>query len=234
MTMETALVLVHKKPQLGVGKQRLAARFGTALTLRIAQSLLTCALEDAASWPGPVVLSPASPEDYVWAREQAESLSSRFMIVPQISGNLGQRLNALDAVLRGRELKQLVYIGSDSPELEKKDYEAVREKLDHSNAVLMPAVDGGIVLMANRIGWPDLSALPWSTDRLGTMLIRKCQQEMDEVDIMQESYDVDEPLDFLRLADALENDDRPARRALHALVCDIVLTLNASPDRSHV
>lgn len=231
--MDTALVLVHKKPQLGIGKQRLATRFGTKLTFRIAQSLLECALEDALAWPGSVVLAPASACDTDWARELANSLSRQYITIPQVDGNLGQRLNALDHELRNRGLKQLVYIGSDAPGLNSEDYDTARNALNDYDVTLMPASDGGVALMANRAPWPDLTALPWSTAKLGVTLAEKCRDEMLSVHHMRECYDIDEPQDFIALVDRLASDNRPARRALHALACEVASTIKITHDIRH-
>lgn len=231
--MDTTLVLVHKKPELGIGKQRLAARFGVKLTLQIAQALFECAMEDAAQWPGLVVLSPADRDDSNWAQQQARRFCANFRVVPQISGNLGQRLNALDETLRGQELKRLVYIGSDSPGLKEEDYVAVRTYLNQSNAVLIPAIDGGVILMANRHVWPDLSMLPWSTNQLGNSLANKCKAEMESVSVLQKNYDVDEPEDFLQLMNVLKDDRRPARKALHVLASNVALTMNLNQNSRH-
>ena len=56
MTLPT-LVLVCKRPALGIGKQRLAAKVGQELALQIAEALLACALEDVLAWPGSVVIA---------------------------------------------------------------------------------------------------------------------------------------------------------------------------------
>ncbi len=233
--MDATLVLIHKKPELGVGKQRLATRFGTILTLQIAQALLACAFEDVAEWPGPVVLAPASQNDERWACSCAKRFSSQCKVVPQISGNLGQRLNVLDDTLRREKekLSRLVYIGSDSPGLKKEDYMDVKAGLHENKAVLIPATDGGVVLMANRSRWPDLSNLPWSTDQLGTALSKLCQVEMGSVKKLRKGYDIDEPEDFFRLIDTLKDDQRPARRALHALASDIASTMKISHHNIH-
>ena len=90
--------------------------------------------------------------------------ASRVTIVPQIAGNLGQRLNALDQTLRLQGMQHLFFIGSDAPELLADDYAMARDALQHTDVALIPAADGGVVLMANRRPWPDLSNLPWSSN----------------------------------------------------------------------
>lgn len=226
---DATLVLVCKKPQWGIGKQRLARRFGKALTLKIARALLACAFEDARNWTGMVVLAPASQDDVDWAQEQLDFIGSQSIVVPQIDGNLGERLNALDATLRNRKLNRLVYIGSDAPGLNEQDYNRVRKYLNQSSTVLMPAEDGGVVLMANgkNSAWPDLSHLPWSTDQLGTALVHACQVAKYAVSILPEGYDIDEPDEFLQLTTLLANDKRPARRRLHALACQVAEAMQA-------
>ncbi len=231
--MSDTLVLVHKKPQLGIGKQRLAARFGAELTVRAAEALLACALEDAATWPGPIVLAPANKKDCEWARRQASHFSSLSKVIPQIEGNLGQRLNALDKTLRGQGMERLTYIGSDAPGLTGQDYATARSHLDQNDAVLIPSVDGGVVLMASRLAWPDLAELPWSTDCLGTALTTLCRSALMTVSTLKNSYDIDQPEDFLQLAELLQTDRRPARKILHTLCNQIASTINNTPDCIH-
>lgn len=217
----TALVLVCKRPSLGHGKQRLASFLGLETTQRVAEALLACAMEDAASWPGPVIIAPASRHDYNWAIALLQPLQPQTLVIPQVSGNLGQRLNTLDLALRHQRINQLVYIGSDAPNLDLTDYSIVRERLKQYDTVLKPAIDGGVVLMSSCCAWPELSDLPWSTDKLAMALSDACQAAGHSVCILEKGSDVDELDDFMRLTTQLAKDQRPARRALHQLVCDI-------------
>jgi glycosyltransferase A (GT-A) superfamily protein (DUF2064 family) len=145
------------------------------------------------------------------------------MVVPQVSGNLGKRLNALDLMLRSQGINQLVYIGSDAPGLGVADYSTVRETLQQYNTVLKPAIDGGVVLMSSCCPWPELTDLPWSTDKLAMTLTDSCRMAGHSVNILRQGYDVDELDGFMRLITRLAKDQRPARRTLHKLVCCISL-----------
>lgn len=218
---ELALVLVCKRPTLGVAKQRLAASLGQEGARRIAEALLACALEDAREWPGPVVIAPAHASDFAWAASLLPQLQGKINIVPQTEGNLGQRLNAVDRSLRERGLEQLIYIGSDAPALVAVDYAAAREALLNHDTVLKPAADGGVVLMGSRRSWPALDALPWSTLHLGSALADCCQTAGQSLAMLAQSFDVDEEQDMLHLITALKTDQRPARQALYRLTCDI-------------
>lgn len=214
------LVLVCKRPILGNGKQRLAQKLGGALALQIAEALLACAVEDACAWPGPVAIAPAVVTDADWAAHLLDTARLRYpaVIVPQAPGNLGQRLNALDRALRAQGLVQLVFIGSDAPGLDAEDYHAVRAALQYAGTVLIPARDGGVVLMASRYPWPELSLLPWSSAQLGKSLRKACQSAGQSVSMVRQGYDIDEAADLIAAADALRHDERPARRALRALI----------------
>ena len=226
--MEASLVLVCKRPILGIGKQRLAASLGVEMTQRVAKALLTCAVEDASNWPGPVVIAPADPLDFEWAQALSAPISSPVTVLPQVFGNLGQRLNALDQTLRRKKMKQLVFIGSDAPGLCAMDYAAVKESLEYHDTVLIPATDGGVVLMASRNEWPELSDLPWSTNQLGAALAESCRTAGHYVAKLQESYDIDELGDLVKLKEKLALDTRPARRALYELTCGIISMMHAA------
>lgn len=222
--IDTTLVLVCKRPGPGIGKQRLAAGLGSKVAQQIAHALLDCALEDAREWPGAVVIAPANQEDVEWARAISASIPSPVTILPQRSGNLGERLNALDQTLRQQGETHLVFIGSDAPGLEAIDYKAARNALQKTDTLLIPAVDGGVVLMASRCAWPELSDLPWSSDQLGAALADACRAAGQSVLAVGQEHDVDEVSDFLRLATTLEWDERPARRTLYDLACRVLAT----------
>lgn len=222
MTDSPTLVLLCKRPALGFGKQRLATKLGMDVTKLVAEALLACALEDVFNWPGPIVIAPASPHDHDWAAALSLPAQSPVMILPQVSGNLGRRLNMLDSGLRSKGMKQLVFIGSDSPGLTQTDYAAVREALQYDDTVLKPALDGGVVLMASNCPWPELTDLPWSSSLLGEALAKNCRDSGHSVATLSEGFDVDEPEDLMKLISMLGDEQRPARKALYTLISDLI------------
>lgn len=217
------LILVCKRPALGVSKQRLTAKFGSEGTVRIAEALLNCALEDAACWQGPIVIAPANEADCVWAASLLAE-SKQVEVWPQHLGNLGQRLNELDQLLRRSGHSQLVYIGSDAPSLRPTDYDACHFALQYYDTALIPANDGGIALMASNLPWPHLSDLPWSTNQLGAALILRCKNEGQSVTLLEPRSDVDEWTDCVKLMADLKDDQRPARQILLKLIKSILDT----------
>lgn len=212
-----ALVLVCKRPALGHGKQRLAARLGKAAALAIAERLLDCALEDLQQWPGPRVIAPDAPEHCAWAG----TVLPDSLCLAQSPGNLGERLNELDRRLRAQGQRTLIFIGSDAPTLTTQHYRAVCAALVVTDTVLIAARDGGVVLMASRRPWPDLAALPWSGAELGRALGECCRRAGHTLRICGSSFDIDEPDDLSLAARALASDPRPARRRLLATLAGL-------------
>ncbi|MDH1932813.1 DUF2064 domain-containing protein [Pseudomonas sp. GD03696] len=216
LTIDTGpcLVLLCKRPALGHSKQRLAEQLGKECAYRIAQLLLDCALEDLEQWPGHKVLAPDDTLHQAWG----QTLCTHALCLPQHGGNLGERLNDLDNRLRFLGHRRLIFIGSDCPSLRASDYRKVIELLDCSDTVLLMAEDGGVVLMASNRTWPDLSSLPWSTERLGKTLIDCCLAAGHTVRLAGELFDVDYHEDLQQLSGALATELRPARlRLLTAL-----------------
>ena len=205
------LVVFCRKPAPGAGKQRIAAELGTDFALALANHLLDLAAEDALTWPGPVVISPASAEDVAWA---GALLARPARIVPQRDGNLGERLNQVDQEVRGAGVERVLYIGTDAPLLDYAYYARARMALDLADVVLGPAEDGGVTLMGARCPWPDLADLPWSTAGLGEALARRCRSRGRSVQVLAPQYDVDEAHQLNRLRADLGRDVRPARVAL--------------------
>ena len=93
----SVLVVFLRRPALNVGKQRIAADLGAEAALGLSQCLLAAALEDALEWPGQVVLAPACSADVDWTHDL---LDGQAEIVAQPTGNLGERINAVDQIVR--------------------------------------------------------------------------------------------------------------------------------------
>ena len=191
-------------------KRRLATELGDAASAA-AEHLLACALEDLASWPGEAVIAPASAEDAEWLR--ANSNGDRVTVV-QRGGSLGARLNYVDAALRSAARERLIFIGADCPAVDPAYLARADSALDNSDAVLGPALDGGVVLMGARRPWPELGDLAWSTPQLRQDLCARLRRQGWSIAALESLADVDTVDDLTTAAPGLVGDDRPARRAL--------------------
>lgn len=94
--------------------------------------------------------------------------------------------------------------------------------MHYADTVLKPALDGGVVLMASNCPWPELTDLPWSSSLLGEALVNSCRDAGLSVITLNEGFDVDEPEDFIKLISVLSDEQRPARRALYTLICELI------------
>lgn len=217
---QTCLVIFCKRPTLFQGKQRLAKTIGAEQCLIFAQSFLKCALEDAREWPGPVVLSPSSPEDTEWADGLLER-HCRVMAQPE--GGLGHRIQVVDYQLRAEGYSKIVFMGTDAPALRSDHYQEAHREISLVDVVLGPASDGGVVIMGSSTPWPDLLPLPWSTARLGNALTTACRQQGLDVKNISPGYDIDIEADLLKLQQDLSDDLRPARRHLYQQLREFLL-----------
>lgn len=224
-----SLVIFCKRPKLNQGKQRLAEDSSAQSALTIAKALLDCALEDARNWQGPVVLACSNNDDMEWAK----SLNLNALIIAQLplnkAGNLGDRLNFIDNELRKLGHQQLVFIGTDAPILNEQHYSEIEHALKSNDIALSQADDGGVVIMANKTPWPNLTHLPWSTDKLSLSLSQLCKESHLTVSYTMAGYDIDYMADIKKLLIDLQSDTRPARQALLATIKQTINDLTLLP-----
>lgn len=228
MSTIPTLVLMSKRPKLHQGKQRLAKEIGANAALVVAKSLFYCALEDAANWPGKVVVAISHKTDVLWAETLLKTILPDTQVLFQGEGNLGQRINHIDASLRTAGHQALAFIGTDCPMLNMKFYHHLPAKLAKSDVLLAKAEDGGVVMMASNKAWPDLSSLPWSSENLANTLALCCQDECYSVTYHESNYDIDKLVDLARLKHDLLADERLARKTLSSQVfnCSHLFKMN--------
>lgn len=254
------LVLYFKRPKLGFGKQRLAATIGAEKALSIAECLLDCAIEDMVDWQGRRVFAVEAEGDLDWAKDYiwkfissgnqsnglANDLASDlvgghsdhsfdgFDLIAQTPGNLGQRLNATDRLLRKEGAENIYFIGSDAPVLTPAFYKSLDAGLSDdadvgggveevsteaaanrgADILLATSNDGGVTLMGGAKPWPDMQALPWSTERLRDSLEEVCRASGLAVRVIDGHYDIDTYDDLKQAVIDLRDDMRPMRQKL--------------------
>ena len=223
MQQQATLVIFCKRPMLNQGKQRLVQDSNAESAFNVAQALLSCAIEDANNWQGPVVIAYADHTD----REWTQSLTNKAQVIEQLPqgdvGNLGDRINYVDSQLRARGHQELIIIGTDAPTLNNKHFQSIIHVLNNHDIALSHADDGGVVIMANKKPWPILTNLPWSTDKLSHALFTLCQQQPLTVQYSLSGYDIDYIADLKKLFIDLQSDTRPARQALLQIINKFVL-----------
>jgi len=157
MTARTRhLVLFARRPQLGVGKRRLAADVGDTEAVRFARHALdrlTRTLGHDPRWRLWLAVAPDRPMD--WVRIGTA--------IPQGAGDLGDRLTrVVDTLPPG----PVVILGSDTPTVTRTDIADAFRALDSNRAVFGPAPDGGYWLIGLRRGRGErlpFAGVRWST-----------------------------------------------------------------------
>jgi uncharacterized protein len=198
------VVLMMKAPARS--KRRLVEHVGARRATEIAQRLLDCAREDLAAWPGPTCVAPST------ADERADGPPADTVVV-QRDGNLGERIQHVNAELLRLGFERQLYVGIDCPSLDVAYLERAAVELGRHDTVLGPAADGGVVLMGVRGAWPALAKLPWSTSALFESLLGACAAAGSTA-VLPRRSDVDTVEDLVALRGELLGDVRPARRAL--------------------
>lgn len=158
---KTNIALLAKAPIPGLAKTRLIAAIGAHAAAVLQERMTERAVEAAVGAAvGPVTLWCAPDPGHAAFRE----LVARFPVAlkRQPDGDLGARMLAAAAADTGPTL----VVGADCPALEARHLREASAALhDGADVVLIPAEDGGYVLIGTRAPCPALfDGMVWSTD----------------------------------------------------------------------
>ena len=195
MARPPRIVVFAKAPVAGLAKTRLIPALGAQGAARLAAAMLSHAVEQAlASAVGPVELcvTPA-PHDPVWSglAPQASLTWS-----DQGDGDLGERMaraakRALDAG------EPVLLMGTDCPELTAGRIREAAASLLAAGATLVPAFDGGYVLLGlNRFDASLFAGIPWSTATVAQATRARVEQLGWSLQALPTLHDIDEPADL--------------------------------------
>ncbi len=183
------LVALLKAPWPGSVKTRLAAAIGVEAAAAIYRRLVEHQMAAVPPrWPVEVHFAPAEARD-----EMRAWLGNAATFVPQVNGDLGNRLiAATDGAFR-RGATRLLVVGGDCPGLGASILEDAAERLCESDMVIGPAVDGGYYLLGLRTPQPSLfQAIPWSTPAVFPATLAQARASRLSVAILRELEDVDD------------------------------------------
>lgn len=202
---QTQIVIFAKYPNAGQVKTRLIPALGADKAAQLAERLLQHTLTQALDSDYPVELcgSPAA-EQPCW---QSLKLPAAVQHTSQYEGdgnsNLGERMaQAAQQVLATQ--RNVILIGTDCPSLDAATLQHAAEKLEgqleQHDAVIIPASDGGYVLLGlRRFDRSLFEGIAWSSATVCADTLQHLQALNWSICTLPTLHDIDEPEDLQHL-----------------------------------
>jgi rSAM/selenodomain-associated transferase 1 len=116
----------------------------------------------------------------------------------QCGGDLGIRMSHASKKMLGR-YEKIIIIGTDAPALDIDTIDNAIEQLDSKEVVLVPAEDGGYVLIGVSAYHENLLVgIPWGTENVLASTVRNTERLHLQYSLLAECWDVDRPADLER------------------------------------
>ncbi len=195
----TQLIVMAKAPVPGFAKTRLIPALGADGAAQLAARLLEHTLREARAAQLCAVILACAP-DATHDAFTAQQRQGGVALVAQGDGDLGARMQRQFERALARGAERVIVIGTDAPALDAAMLRRAADALADSDAVFVPAADGGYALIGLRRVLPSLfEAMPWSTSAvMATTRERLSQAAMRHVELPQ-VHDIDDPADLVHL-----------------------------------
>jgi rSAM/selenodomain-associated transferase 1 len=197
-----ALLVFARAPEPGRAKTRLIPALGAAgaarLQARMTQQVLASAGEAGV---GDVELWCTPSADHPFFQHCAQRWPLRLRT--QTGADLGARLRAAhDRTFA--HAGRIIIVGTDCPTLSAPLLQAVSDEMTHHDAVIVPAEDGGYVLLALSRPCPEAFVnIEWGSATVFAQTLRRLRQRARSVFVHAPLWDVDRPEDLPRLQSVL-------------------------------
>jgi rSAM/selenodomain-associated transferase 1 len=194
---DTLAIIFAKAPVPGEVKTRLIPAIGELSAAMLHSALTERAIENAQSLGAPVELACAPDIQHAFFEQCAEDFG--VMLNAQGEGDLGSRmLRALQRALKSHG--KVLLAGADAPALGKKEWKAAEAALDAHDIVLIPADDGGYVLIgARKVHAQMFDGIEWGSAKvLAQQRTALAKSGLLHAELAP-SWDVDRPEDLARL-----------------------------------
>jgi len=198
MNLSISLHMLARAPVAGQVKTRLIPALGPQGACDLQQLLLERALQLPAH---------GFSERFLWLDDlpsaDLQALAQRlgWTLVEQPAGDLGERMRRI-ATLGLAESDAVILIGNDCPAIDGDYLQAACKTLQEQKVVIGPAEDGGYVLLGlRRMDATLFSDMPWGTERVFNITLKRLQQLGWPPALLPMLWDVDRPEDLPRLAE---------------------------------
>jgi rSAM/selenodomain-associated transferase 2/rSAM/selenodomain-associated transferase 1 len=193
------VAILAKAPVPGLAKTRLIPLLGAKGAARQQRQFLLQSLHTAQQAKlGRITLWCAPHAQHPAFRALARAFG--LACLPQLEGDLGERMRrCMDTHFAQTDAPPLLIIGTDCAVLAPGHLQEAARKLLTHDACLIPAEDGGYVLLGLRRPVPEvLEQIDWSTDRVLAQTRARLQQAGATWAELPALWDIDEPADWQR------------------------------------
>jgi len=196
MTQEqnTCIILFAKFPAKGMAKTRLQPALGIDGAAKMAKQLLLHSVEQALATGFSVELCVTPPPNtHCW---QTLYLSESLTWSAQADGDLGERmLSASQNALK--KFKKVLLIGTDCPDLTATNIQSAVQQLETKDSVMIPAFDGGYVLLGfKQINAHLFANMTWSVSDVAAVTKQRIKALDWSLALLEPLADIDEPEDL--------------------------------------
>ena len=194
------IIIFTKAAQPGFTKTRLIPALGKQGAADLAKKMLIHTLNqsfEANVGPVEICVTPP-PTDTVW---KDFAVSDELEYSDQGKGDLGERLSRVtQRVIDNGE--SVLLIGTDCIQLTATHLQQAKNSLRYFDSILIPATDGGYVLLGLNFFHPSLfESVQWSTGTVCAETIERLKKLGRSVRNFPSLHDIDEPEDLKFLPD---------------------------------
>ena len=205
MPANTRLLIFAKAPQAGLTKTRLIPTLGAAGAADLARQMMAHTLSQALAAEAQAVelcMSPAAG-DPAWL---GVTLPGALELSDQGEGDLGERMDRAMNRALARQAGPVLLMGSDCPALSAAHISEAARRLAQHDAVLVPAADGGYVLIGLNAPCPELfTQMAWSTPTVAAETLHRLAALGMRVWLGPTLHDIDEAVDLAHLPDTFSS-----------------------------
>lgn len=189
-----------KAPIAGLAKTRLQRETGhePETISRIAAAFFTDVMASCAQVVEARTVVAFAP---VESRDFFADAAPRAVLVPQVEGDLGARMQAAFEFAFTTGASRVVMIGADAPHFGAARIRAAFAALERAPCAIVPADDGGYCAIGLDEPRAELLAnVPWSTSEVLDVTLARASALGLRVEILPRDFDVDTAADLDRLA----------------------------------
>lgn len=191
------LVVLTRYPEVGTTKTRLIPRLGAERAADLQRQMTEYVINSIRPLQQQVALSMEVHFSGGSLQQMQNWLGRELTYCPQISGDLGQRLQQIFGHGFQHGLERIVIIGADCPQITAAHLRQAFHQLHRHDAVLGPAEDGGYYLVGlSRTCAPLFHNIAWGTERVLEQTLAAAANHHVSSALLETLCDVDRPEDM--------------------------------------